>query len=94
MRLLDVAANTNGAVFYIDDAERREARVVQVEITGTATVKIQGRASSDLSWIDIKTYTATGADPITLYPEMRAVSSGMAAATAKAELDARKRIAT
>lgn len=94
MRLLDVSANTTGASFFIDDGERHFPKIVQVDITGTATVTVQGRTYPDMQWITIATYTSSGADAVQLFPEMRAVASGMTSATVKVELDARKRIGT
>lgn len=90
MRLLDVTTNTDGAVFdiHIDDRSEGGYATVQVQITGTATVVVQGRAAPDLGWVDIKSYTASGSDKIALFRQMRAISSGMSSATAKVELDA------
>jgi hypothetical protein len=51
--------------------DRREYGRCQVEITAAATVKIQGRIAVTAPWVDLKTYTASGADVVALFPEMR-----------------------
>jgi len=77
--LLDVSANTTGSAF----TPTRKERTYQVLITGTATVAIQ--VSNDgTNWYAIRTVTAddysSTAEP---WFQVRAVSSGMSAATAK-----------
>jgi hypothetical protein len=92
MRLLSATSNTTGNTFSMKDRDRYQKHLVQVDITGTATVVIQGRTYADMSWINIATYSANAADVIQVFPEMRAVSSGMSAGSVKVELDALKAI--
>lgn len=54
------------------EGARARSEVVQVKVSGTATVQLQGRLSSDFDWEVIKEYTASGVDEITVMPEMRA----------------------
>ena len=59
-----------GAQANITDTARKV--IVQATLGGTATIKLQGRLSSDCGWVDLKEFTATGADAtIPVYPEMR-----------------------
>lgn len=62
--------------------------VFQIEISNTATVKLQGRMSSDYSWEDLNTYTSSTSENVTLFPEMRvnvtAYTSGNIDASLKA----------
>lgn len=46
--------------------------VAQAKITGSATVKVYGRLSSDFDWKEITTFTSTDAIEVVLFPEMKA----------------------
>jgi len=51
---------------------RNYPRAVQVKITGTASVRLQGRLDADNPWLDLGTpFTATGVQSIQLMPEVR-----------------------
>lgn len=72
-----VSATTTSPTFTVQDValEHRDAYVLaQVEITGTATVQIQGRLSSDYSWVPLTEtadITADGVFQVIACPEMR-----------------------
>lgn len=76
-----IAGNTtsNGGVFY-PKCLQNEDLVVQFQITGTATGSIQGRATPEAPWVNIRlnqagetTVGASGYRLIPAFPEMRAV---------------------
>lgn len=51
--------------------------VVQIEISGTATVQILGRLGSDFSFVEvIAAVTANTLQPISFIPDLRATVSG------------------
>ena len=78
--LLDAVEATGGsAVYYPRHKTAGGTGTFQVEITGAATVKCQGRADSEAPWVDIAEYDAddmnaddSAATWVTLMPEMRA----------------------
>jgi len=51
--------------------------IFQVTITGTATVKLQGRLYDGFAWHDITSITASDAKTVALFPHMRAVASSV-----------------
>lgn len=51
----------------------RDFILAQFEITGTATVKIQGRMNSGYSWVDIYETSSSEAKQVSRFPNMRAV---------------------
>lgn len=66
-----------------------EFGIVQVSVTGgTGTVKIQGRLSINMPWVDIITFTVSDSARIALMPHMKANVSGISGATIRAELGA------
>jgi hypothetical protein len=60
--------------------------VFQVEISATATAKLQGRTSSLAAWVDIDTWTASGAKIVALFPDMRVTVSSYGSGTIKSWL--------
>jgi hypothetical protein len=60
--------------------------VFQVEITGTATVQIRGRTSTDMSWHVIDTLTSSGASRCTQFPLMDANVSSYSSGSVTVEL--------
>lgn len=50
-------------------------RVWQVDISDTATVKIQGRVDSTMGWIDLHEFTASGYVELPLIMQMQVVVS-------------------
>jgi len=69
----DAAAATGaGTVAYPQNPLRLDYGIFQVEITGTATVQMQGRVDENFSWHTLETYTASGADKVAVFPHMRA----------------------
>lgn len=86
--LLDnVTANGDGPVITIQNSGRVEYGIVQVDLGGgAATVKIQGRLSANMPWLDVHTFTANGSARITLFPFMKANVSNYASGTLRAEL--------
>lgn len=55
-------------------ASNKPVTLVQVEITGAATVVLQGRLSPAMPWFTIYTFTATGVAEISPVPLLRADS--------------------
>lgn len=45
--------------------------IVQFEITGTATVALEGRCTPLAPWVVIASFTASGAQAIAQFPQMR-----------------------
>jgi len=45
--------------------------VVQVEITGTATVDIEGRLNDNLPWVQLNQVTASAIVPLAACPQVR-----------------------
>lgn len=82
----DASASVDSAAVNVPARERDAYRIVQVVISAAATVKIQGRAATDLPWVDVKEYTADGADAVAMFPEMRASVTGNTG-TVTVELD-------
>ncbi len=67
----------NSSVAYVTTPSRIDGyRVFKVVISSAATVLLQGRFNSDDAWHTINTYTATGAESIALFPQMRTSMSG------------------
>jgi hypothetical protein len=66
--------DTDGAseVLAVQAQHRSSPRYVRVVIAGTATVKLQGRMSSDDTWFDIdEAFTASGFVTAWLPPQVR-----------------------
>jgi len=82
----DVTASVDSAAVGVSRRSRDDYRLVQVVISAAATVSIQGRAAADLPWVEVKEYTASGADPVAMFPEMRA-SVTLNTGTVTVELD-------
>lgn len=77
MRLMDAqAGNVDSAAFQTLDRDRYHYRMVQVSLSAAANVKVQGRNAPDLPWIDIYTFSASGAQSISVWREMRASVTG------------------
>lgn len=67
-----VSATGAGAIQTFDtDGVGGKYGIVQAEITGTATVQIQGRLSATAPWVTVAEFTASGANEILMMPEMR-----------------------
>lgn len=58
--------------------------LAQAKITGTLTVKLQGRLTSSHDWVDLVTYTASGWGEIKILPEMRYSITNVAGGTLNA----------
>lgn len=83
----DVTTNVNGTAVYPQNVKRNEHGIVQIKISGgTVTVKVQGRTSSDMDWYDILSTTSSTAERVSLFPQMRAITSSISGATVRAEL--------
>lgn len=84
--LLDgVAANGDGASRALPPRPGgNDEMLVQVEITDTATVTIQGRLHPDLPWAPLVALTASEIVPCAWVPYVRAVVSGYSAGTVSA----------
>ena len=73
--LNNVALVTNGLVERTYRHRGEDGGLVQVEITGAATVVLQGRAAPDAPWVDVFTTTVSAASGVMLFPQMRAIVS-------------------
>lgn len=72
--------------FHITDKRRGTYRIVQVAITASALLSIQGRLTSVMPWHTIETFTESGAKSVALFTHMRLVVTGNTG-TASAEID-------
>lgn len=77
---------SNGDSFNVTRRTAVENIPVQVEISNTATCKIQGRLADSLSWVDLQTFTTSGSASIPYMPKMRAIVSAYISGTVDAEL--------
>ena len=79
-KFIDASTNVgteNSSVAFIPKRLREIGyRVFKVVISSAATVLIQGRIHNDDAWHTIETYTATSADSVALFPQMRTSMSG------------------
>ena len=78
-KLIDAstAGSENSSVAFVTTPQRIDGyRVFKVVISGAATVLLQGRMHADDAWHTIETYTATGADSVAMFPQMRTSMSG------------------
>lgn len=69
-----VSAGGASAIHYNQDFLYRENVMVQVDISDTATVDVEGRIGSDFAWTVLTSFTdAAGSDVgiVVAYPEMR-----------------------
>jgi len=83
----DVAAVTSNNIKNVSDQMGASMeRVLQVEIEGTATVEVYGRMSSSFTWQLLKTYTASGADIVGAFPQMKADISAWTSGNVSAAL--------
>ncbi|TWT10630.1 hypothetical protein [Reyranella sp. CPCC 100927] len=79
IHLIDsVSTNESSAPITVPTHIRRAApqRVVQIAITGTIAVAIEGRMTPDAQWLPLHTVTTSGATLIALLPQMRVTTSG------------------
>lgn len=86
--LLDnVTADGDGPVMNPQNNNNVEYGTVQVALGGgSAAVKIQGRLSANMPWLDIQTFTADDSARITLFPYMKANVSNYVSGTIRAEM--------
>lgn len=73
-KLIDAstASTETSSTAYVTTPDRIDGyRLFKAVLSSTATVVLQGRFNDDDAWHTIKTYTATGADSIALWPQMR-----------------------
>lgn len=75
VKIVDAAVATGGgAVSYMQKHSQNNPTnigVVQFEITGTATVNLEGRLDALAPWVVIATFTTSGAQAVTQFPQMR-----------------------
>jgi hypothetical protein len=82
-----LAATAAGAAVTIDNADGIRSGILQVEITTTASVHLQGRIDDTFSWVNVTDtpLTASGAVSVALFPNMR-LNSTITAGTVSAKL--------
>lgn len=82
-----VTVNTTGESFTIQNPSAIDYGLAQVFYGGgTGTIKIQGRTSTDMTWIDIYSFSVDGGRRVTLFPFMRADLSSESGATVSVDL--------
>jgi hypothetical protein len=64
------SAGDAGSASVQPSRQTREYGVYQVKITGVATIKVQG-SNNNVDWVDIKSYSASGGDVVSLFAFMR-----------------------
>lgn len=88
---LGAGASGNGTALQLPGRGENAPRMyvpVQVQITGTLSVVIQGRQDPLSPWTTLYTFTSTDVQLITRMPQMRATYSGATAGAAGlAQLD-------
>lgn len=77
---------SNGTAINPQNVGKREFCAVQVKITGTATVVVEGRTSPNMGYEILQTFTASGCDTVMLMPDMRASVSAISSGAVYAEL--------
>lgn len=82
----DVTATGAGLILNVQNFDAQAYGIFQVEITGVATVELQGRTSANMPWAVIDTHTASGGTRTTLFPQMRAEVTALSSGLARAEL--------
>jgi len=78
-KLIDasVASTEDSATAFVTTPDRVDGfRVFKVVVSSSATILLQGRFHADDGWHTINTYTATGAESVALFPQMRTSMSG------------------
>ena len=78
-KLIDasVASSEDSSVAYIVTPDRvASVRLFTIVISSAATVLLQGRMNQSDSWHTLQTYTATDAETVVLFPQMRTSMSG------------------
>lgn len=80
----DAAVTTE--FFHINDTRRGTYRIVQVAVSASAMVQIQGRLKAQMPWHTIETFTESGAKSVALFTHMRLVLTGNTG-TVSAEID-------
>ena len=86
-----VTTDQDGSTYNMQGAESgNRTCLVQVSLGGgTGNVLIQGRMHSSHSWVTIKTFTADGADEVSMFPQMRAKTTSLSSASVHASTTAR-----
>lgn len=81
---LGAGASGNGTALQVPlgASDDRMYVAVEVQITGTLNVLIQGRIDSTSAWVTLNTFTASDALLIARMPQMRATYSGASAGAA------------
>ena len=82
----DVTVNTDGSAVQVQNFRHKEYGIVQCSIAGSATVKVQGRTSVDMGWVDAHEFTSDGAVRVSLFTEMRGKATGVSGGAVRLEL--------
>jgi len=80
------AANGDSDTFWPRNSDKLDYGMAQCEITGTATVTVYGRLHPSLPFVSIKSWTASGGERVSLFPEMKITVSGLSSGTVSAAL--------
>jgi predicted amidohydrolase len=65
------ASTADSTAQHVQSFAARPYVIAQVDITATATVKVQGRISDLFGWVDLHSFSASGAQQVTAMPQMR-----------------------
>lgn len=74
-----IASFRTGSANY--DGRAKGTTLVQIDITGTLTVSLQGRLHEDAAWQELASYTASDIDELVLPPYTQVVTTNAASAT-------------
>jgi hypothetical protein len=90
--ILDVSATTTGGAFGLPFGQgTKETAILEIIITGTASVMVQGRTSETGPWFNLLTAAETenAAKPMWTVPQIRANATITAPGTAKVVVTSR-----
>lgn len=80
------SANGDSTTQQPQNVYHKEYGIYQANITGTATVTLYGRTSSNMPWIQVSQFTSSGSERITLFPEMKDTVSSYSSGTVRTEI--------
>ena len=71
------ASSEDSAVAYVTTPDRiASVRLFTIVISSAASVLLQGRINQNDTWHTLQTYTATDAETVVLFPQMRTSMTG------------------
>lgn len=70
------ASNYTSEVITLNKIAGKDELTVQISITASATVSVQGRLSSDADWFELVSIVANAIQPLALITQLRFVLTG------------------